>query len=267
MHIPNSKQQLLHTLQHISDVHPLCQVTAGGASGTIFNKRDKRDPGVAYLSPEQEEGAVEYKLRLRDGNPFRVQQLITQMKFRLCEGGGQCFYYIGAAWRGIDCNFTRFNFFSNVILFQIQIQIPVHSFAILFPFNLFEVEMLMVCPMQAALVTHAHGTVMQTQRWSNLQVSKTTATLAVLSRWSFSPLSVWSALWRSACTPVRRWGAVSRAASAGAARSCACTGAPSQPLRTWTCALPWLAVWTVARAALWRCSRMARTEGGGLLSK
>lgn len=51
---------------------------------------------MAYLPPESEDGCVEYKLRLRDGNPFRLQQLITQMKFRLCEGGAQCFYYLGA---------------------------------------------------------------------------------------------------------------------------------------------------------------------------
>ncbi|KAK9803002.1 hypothetical protein WJX73_009078 [Symbiochloris irregularis] len=47
------------------------------------------------LPPECDEGCVEYKLRIKDPNPLRFQQLVTQMKYRLSEGNGTCFYYIG----------------------------------------------------------------------------------------------------------------------------------------------------------------------------
>jgi hypothetical protein len=73
--------------------------------------------------PQEDEGNVEYKYRIKDPHPGRLQQLvgarsgwctrcacggcfaqhssgrplqITQMKFRLSEGRGECFYYIGA---------------------------------------------------------------------------------------------------------------------------------------------------------------------------
>ncbi|CAD7702244.1 unnamed protein product [Ostreobium quekettii] len=54
-----------------------------------------RDPTVSGLGPEDEEGCVEYKLRIKDPNAVRFQQLVTQMKYRLSEGEGQCTYYIG----------------------------------------------------------------------------------------------------------------------------------------------------------------------------
>lgn len=47
------------------------------------------------LLPEDDEGAVEYKWRLVDPSPERFVQLVTQMKFRLSEGGGEAIYEIG----------------------------------------------------------------------------------------------------------------------------------------------------------------------------
>lgn len=58
----------------------------------------KRSAGAAHLEwlePESDEGNVEYKLRLKDPSTMRFQQLVTQMKFRLSEGNGECFYYLG----------------------------------------------------------------------------------------------------------------------------------------------------------------------------
>ena len=58
----------------------------------------KRSADVAHLDwlePESDEGNVEYKLRLKDPSTMRFQQLVTQMKFRLSEGNGECFYYLG----------------------------------------------------------------------------------------------------------------------------------------------------------------------------
>ncbi len=45
--------------------------------------------------PEQDRGNIEYKLLLRDTNPERLDELATQMKFRLFEGGGEAIYIIG----------------------------------------------------------------------------------------------------------------------------------------------------------------------------
>lgn len=52
------------------------------------------------LAAESDEGQVEYKLRLRATTPARFQQLVTQLKWRLSEGSGQCFYYLGVEDNG-----------------------------------------------------------------------------------------------------------------------------------------------------------------------
>ncbi|KAF8751086.1 GTPase [Rhizoctonia solani] len=49
---------------------------------------------VPRLVPEVEEGNVEYKLKLTP-SPERLTRLITQLKWRLLEGGGQALYEIG----------------------------------------------------------------------------------------------------------------------------------------------------------------------------
>ncbi|PRW57468.1 Two-component response regulator ARR14 isoform 1 [Chlorella sorokiniana] len=55
-------------------------------------------PGV--LPGEQEAGRVEYKLRLLNPTPARFQQLVTQLKWRLSEGGGECLYALGVEDNG-----------------------------------------------------------------------------------------------------------------------------------------------------------------------
>ena len=49
---------------------------------------------------EYDYGNVEYKLKLCDVNVQRIQELTTQMKFRLGEGCGECFYEIGVEDNG-----------------------------------------------------------------------------------------------------------------------------------------------------------------------
>lgn len=52
------------------------------------------------LPAENDYGNVEYKLRLKEPLPAnRFHQLVTQMKYRLSEGAGECFYYVGAPLR------------------------------------------------------------------------------------------------------------------------------------------------------------------------
>ena len=49
---------------------------------------------------EYDYGNVEYKLKLCDVDINRIEELTTQMKFRLEEGGGECYYEIGVEDNG-----------------------------------------------------------------------------------------------------------------------------------------------------------------------
>ncbi|CAF1448497.1 unnamed protein product [Adineta steineri] len=60
------------------------------------NEKIPRSPFVLTgLPPEPEEGNIEYKLKLVDPNPYRLEHLITQMNWRLQEGQGEALYEIG----------------------------------------------------------------------------------------------------------------------------------------------------------------------------
>jgi len=50
---------------------------------------------VEHLDQEDDYGNVEYKLKLVHPNQERIEQLTTQMKFRLQEGNGEAKYVIG----------------------------------------------------------------------------------------------------------------------------------------------------------------------------
>ncbi|KAL8612833.1 hypothetical protein ACOMHN_038088 [Nucella lapillus] len=53
------------------------------------------------LPPEEEEGNVEYKLKLVNPSPHRIEHLVTQMKWRLEEGSGEAIYEIGVEDSGM----------------------------------------------------------------------------------------------------------------------------------------------------------------------
>ncbi len=50
--------------------------------------------------PEREEGKVEYKYKLAIEKSQKIERLISQMKYRLAEGGGEAFYILGVADNG-----------------------------------------------------------------------------------------------------------------------------------------------------------------------
>ncbi|TEB27922.1 hypothetical protein FA13DRAFT_1736099 [Coprinellus micaceus] len=52
------------------------------------------------LVPESDDGNVEYKLQLLNPSPARFARLVTQLKWRLLEGGGQAYYELGVADSG-----------------------------------------------------------------------------------------------------------------------------------------------------------------------
>jgi len=55
---------------------------------------------IPRLVPEADDGNVEYKLQLLNPSAARFARLVTQMKWRLLEGGGQAYYELGVADSG-----------------------------------------------------------------------------------------------------------------------------------------------------------------------
>ncbi|VDP14863.1 unnamed protein product [Soboliphyme baturini] len=58
------------------------------------------------LPPEDDEGNVEYKLKLINPSPSRFQHLVTQLKWRLREGQGEAIYEIGVEDNGTCTGLT-----------------------------------------------------------------------------------------------------------------------------------------------------------------
>ncbi|THH06968.1 hypothetical protein EW145_g3714 [Phellinidium pouzarii] len=70
------------------------------ASPTVEAAVTKSPRVVPQLVPEVEEGNIEYKLRLLNPSSERFTRLVTQLKWRLLEGGGQAYYELGVADSG-----------------------------------------------------------------------------------------------------------------------------------------------------------------------
>lgn len=58
------------------------------------------------LEPENEYGNVEYKLRLTDPSPERVERLVTQLKWRIREGHGEAILFLGVKDNGLFVGLT-----------------------------------------------------------------------------------------------------------------------------------------------------------------
>ena len=120
--------------------HPTAEKLAELAGLSLANGQVE----VERLEAESDEGNVEYKLKLHDPNPARFQQLVrlsiatvpniagtghcpveddlglhgqvTQMKFRLSEGNGECFYYLGAGLPRQECCSYGYLLFALLLL-------------------------------------------------------------------------------------------------------------------------------------------------------
>ncbi|KAF9261073.1 hypothetical protein L218DRAFT_961759 [Marasmius fiardii PR-910] len=62
---------------------------------------------IPKLVPEADDGNVEYKLQLLSPSPARFARLVTQLKWRLLEGGGQAYYELGVADSGALVGLSR----------------------------------------------------------------------------------------------------------------------------------------------------------------
>jgi ABC-type glutathione transport system ATPase component len=74
------------TFEDDTDVETLVQA--------LFAKESQAEVAKAIVE-EDDDGNVEYKLKLVDTSRERIQQLTSQMKFRIKEGNGEAFYKIG----------------------------------------------------------------------------------------------------------------------------------------------------------------------------
>jgi GTPase len=63
-----------------------------------------------HLTEEVDDGSVEYKLKLVGVSDNRLQHLITQMKFRVAEGNGECLYELGVANCGLAVGLPKVEF-------------------------------------------------------------------------------------------------------------------------------------------------------------
>jgi len=63
--------------------------------------------GIPKLVPELQQGNVEYKLKLISPSPARFARLVTQLKWRLLEGGGQSYYELGVTDDGLLIGLSR----------------------------------------------------------------------------------------------------------------------------------------------------------------
>ncbi|KAJ7054768.1 hypothetical protein C8F01DRAFT_1323424 [Mycena amicta] len=74
----------------------------------MFAENESESPRpIPRLVPEQDDGNVEYKLQLLSPSPGRFARLVTQMKWRLLEGGGQAYYELGVADSGLLVGLPR----------------------------------------------------------------------------------------------------------------------------------------------------------------
>ncbi|MEM3800153.1 MAG: GTP-binding protein [Thermoprotei archaeon] len=60
----------------------------------------KEDSQLRVNGPEQNDGNIEYKLYLESPSPDRLDRLVTQMRYRLAQGGGEAFYELGVSDNG-----------------------------------------------------------------------------------------------------------------------------------------------------------------------
>ena len=65
-----------------------------------FINREKLFPSEKLYNEELDNGNTEYKLKLINVDRIKLQKRITQMKFRLHEGNGECHYLIGVEDNG-----------------------------------------------------------------------------------------------------------------------------------------------------------------------
>ncbi|KXN85118.1 GTP-binding protein 2 [Leucoagaricus sp. SymC.cos] len=103
--VPSPWDSLISSPRSLSPSKLTCQSNASLSTDTLSTSISPRhlSPSpllLPRLVPENDSGNVEYKLQLLNPSPARFARLVTQLKWRLLEGGGQAYYELGVADSG-----------------------------------------------------------------------------------------------------------------------------------------------------------------------
>ncbi len=82
---------------------------------------------VSNMEPEKEEGNIEYKLKLMNITPERIDRLATQMRYRCTEGGSECIYILGVEDDGTMTGMTDEEYDSTIKCIQAAAQTNSYS--------------------------------------------------------------------------------------------------------------------------------------------
>jgi len=74
------------------------------------------------LQPENNEGNCEYKRYLINLTRYRIEKLITQMKWRLVEGNNEAIYYLGVNDNGTLYDWSKTQQKESMINFRILLK-------------------------------------------------------------------------------------------------------------------------------------------------
>lgn len=84
-----------------------------------LRKKKTKIKKARKIKKENDLGNIEYKLRIcNHDNHQRIEQLITQIKFRLNEGNGRAIYNIGYTDDGVPQGITYSVIYENLNLFH-----------------------------------------------------------------------------------------------------------------------------------------------------
>jgi len=75
-------------------------------------------PTIEKIDPESNDGNKEYKLLLNNGTQHRIDQWVTQMRYRMEEGRGECLYCIGVSDSGNLMGLTDEEYKSTMVIFE-----------------------------------------------------------------------------------------------------------------------------------------------------
>ena len=82
---------------------------------------------LSSMEPEKEDGNIEYKLKLMNITPERIERLATQMRYRCTEGGSECIYILGVEDDGTMTGMTDDEYNSTIKCIQAAAQTNSYS--------------------------------------------------------------------------------------------------------------------------------------------
>ncbi|EGC39348.1 hypothetical protein DICPUDRAFT_147862 [Dictyostelium purpureum] len=97
--VQNEQEQLIKAIKKSAEEilinKPSTTTTTTTSNTPMAPTTNENDTVIEHLKPEVEYGNVEYKLQLINPSADRLEHLVSQMKWRMGEGGGECVYELG----------------------------------------------------------------------------------------------------------------------------------------------------------------------------